>query len=178
VVDKRYRAGTVVFDASPLIYLAKLDAFDVLETLKIVGAVTPTVSQETTRPAVAYRHRDGLVIEATLEHGTLIPLQLTASESNEGRDLEKRIAGLHGGECEVLAVAIERSMPAVIFERRARAVARALGIELVDITELLIDGTADADLLDQRIRRFGELVDMRLKDMERLLEVARKGRLP
>jgi predicted nucleic acid-binding protein len=168
----------IAFDASPLIYLAKLDAMDVLENLGIVGAVTPAVAKETTRPAVAYRHRDGLVIEAALEDGRLALLELTPSETGIGSDLSGRIAGMHRGECEVLAVAIERSMSAVIFERRARAVARALGIHLVDVVELLVQGTPDPELLDWRIHRFAELVEMRLKDLELLLKMTGKGRLP
>jgi hypothetical protein len=63
----------------------------------------------------------------------------------------------------------------VIFERPARRVARAMGIRLLDVVELLFAGTRDVSLLEDRIRRFARLTQMRLTDLELLLlEVERR----
>jgi predicted nucleic acid-binding protein len=151
---------------------------DVLDHLGATGLVPPTVLEETTRPAVTYRHRDSLVIQTAIEHRVLMPLTLTSGELMSTGALSERIGGMHRGECEVLAVAIERSLPAAIFERRAQSVARALGVIRVDVVDLLFGGTSDRDLLEHRLRRFAELVAMRLKDIDQLLELARNRRLP
>ncbi len=165
--DNWYSKQGIVFDASPLIYLAKLDALDAMNLPALVPA---SVVRETTRPAVAYRHRDAIVIESAISAGRLGLVELTAEEEAFASSMSARVTGLHAGECDVLAVAITRSIPAVIFERRAKAVARAFGARLLDLVQVLFEGTRNDDLLEARIRRFGQLVEMRLTDMEALLE--------
>ena len=81
----------------------------------------------------------------------------------------ERIPGLHHGEAEILSVAISRSMPAVIFERRARRVARMLGADLIDVTELIVAGTTDRALMEDRIVRFARMVNMRFDHVTELL---------
>ena len=46
----------VMVDASPLIYLAKLDALDVFARAGHVPYVTPEVERETARAGLAYRY--------------------------------------------------------------------------------------------------------------------------
>jgi len=89
----------------------------------------------------------------------------------------KRIPGLDPGEAEVLAVSIARSLPAVIFERRARRVAGALGAGLIDVIELIVRGTTGRALREERIVRFARMVDMRLDDAVELLARVRSTSL-
>lgn len=60
-------------------------------------------------------------------------------------------------------------MPAVIFERRARRVARMLGADLVDVTELIVAGTRDRAVMEDRIVRFARMVNMRFDHVAELL---------
>lgn len=158
----------IVLDAAPLIYLAKLEALDVLEALPVAIA-TPSVIEEATRPSMAYRHPDAVLIEQAVSRGDIGQVSLDAGELAEAGAIEQQVAGLHAGECEVLAVARARNLAAVIFERPGRRVARASGIRLVDTVELLFAGTADQTLLERRIRGFARLSEMRLADVEALL---------
>ena len=174
MVDDRDRLRPLVFDAAPLIYLAKIEALDVITTGGFTAHAPASVLAEATRPAIAMRHPDAIVIEDEVQRGTILSLGLDAAEVARARDIERRVPGLHAGECEVLAVALARGMPAVIFERRARRVARAMGVSPVDMIELLFAGTADQGLLAERIRRFARLVEMRLQDLEQLLQLAER----
>ncbi len=175
--DSRYLTSAIVLDASPLIYLAKLEALDVLTVATGAALVTPTVLEEVTRPQIAYRHPDAVEVEQAIERGEIGVVTLTQAEHDAAVDMTKRVPGLDPGETEVLAVAISRTIPAVIFERRARRVARALGANLVGVVELLVAGTDDAVLREERIVRFARLVDMRLDDAVELLARIRSRRL-
>jgi predicted nucleic acid-binding protein len=176
VVDDRYRKGLVI-DASPLIYLAKIEAMEVFDRLGLKGIMTPAVVEETTRPALLFRHPDAAVIEAALRAGTIQATDLEASELSAAEALAARIPALHLGECEVLAVAQERRLQAVLFERRARNVARTIGVQLTDVIELLFRGTPDERELETRIRHLARLTKMRLADYDQLLERLEKRRL-
>ena len=167
--DSRYLISSVVLDASPLIYLAKLGALDVLANATKEAVVTPTVLEEVTRPQLAYRHPDAVDIEQAVDRGLVRVKELGDEEQALAADFAARVPGLHLGEAEVLAVAVSRSLAAVIFERQARRVARSLGAELVDVVELLVAGTTDEELRDDRIIRFARLVNMRFDHVAQLL---------
>jgi predicted nucleic acid-binding protein len=176
--DKRYLTSELILDASPLIYLAKLEALDVLEVSTRQAFVTPAVIEEVTRPQLAYRHPDAVVVERAMAAGTLEATEPTAAEQGRAHDIATLVSGLHSAEAEVLAIAISRTIPAVIFERRARRVAASLGASLVDVTELLVAGTRDGSLLEDRVVRFARLVDLRLDDAVALLERVRARGAP
>jgi predicted nucleic acid-binding protein len=167
--NSRYLTSSIVLDASPLICLTKLEALDVLSVATRAAAVTPMVFEEATRPQLAYRHPDAVEIEQAVASGRIETLELSGDEESEASSMLERIPGLHHGEAEVLSVAVSRSMPAVIFERRARRVARMLGAELVDVTELIVAGTVDGALMEDRIVRFARMVNMRFDHVTELL---------
>jgi len=175
--DSRYLTSALVLDASPLIYLAKLDALDVLAVAAEHSFATPTVLEEVTRPQIAYRHPDAVVIEQTVDSGMIGVLDLVKAEAEAAADMAQRVPGLDPGEAEVIAVAIERSIPAVIFERRAQRVAVSLGAPLVDVVELLVAGTTGSVLREERVVRFARLVNMRLDDAVELLARIRSSKL-
>lgn len=177
--DVQYRTASraAVVDASPLIYLAKLEALDVFREAGIHPLVPASVFEETTRPALAFRHPDAFRIEEAVTGGELEVIQTTLAEREAAEALAARIPQMHPGECEVLAMATGRVMPAVLFERRARVIARVLGVELFDLVDLLFDGTRDDDLLESRVREFGHGVNLRLTDLEALIALIQRRRL-
>jgi predicted nucleic acid-binding protein len=177
VVDKGSRKQQIVLDASPLIYLAKLEALEVFEVGNFEPLVPPHVIDEVATPALIYRHPDAMAIEEAARRGLLSPISLAVAEEHNAHRLSKQLPGMHVGECQVLAVAIERSIPAVIFERRGRSVARALGVELVDVIELVFGGTRDFIRLETRIKQLAALVNMRLADFEALRAKIERRRL-
>jgi predicted nucleic acid-binding protein len=174
MVDDPWRKRDIVLDAAPLIYLAKLEALDVLATAADAAYVPAVVVDETTRPALALRHPDAIAIERAIHQGLLTVLDPTGPEQAAATEIGDRVPGLHAGECQVLAIALHRGIAAVIFERRAQRVARSMGAELVDIVELLVAGTSEPDLLEARIRGFGRLVELRLAALEALIERVRE----
>jgi len=158
-----------VLDASPLVCLAKLEALDVLSVPTHEAVVTPMVLEEVTRPQLAYLHPDAVEIEQAVASGLIEVLELSSDEESEATTVLERNPGLHYRGAEVLSVAISRSMPAAIFERRARRVARMLGADLVDVTELIVAGTPDRALMHDRIVRFARMVNMRFDHVAQLL---------
>ncbi len=167
--DNRYLTSRLVLDASPLIYLAKLTALDVLSVVTDTAVVTPTVLEEVTRPQLAYRHPDSVEIEQAVANGLVHVWELEADERSLAEDFAKQVPGLHHGEAEALSLAVSRSMAAVIFERQARRVARTLGAELVDVVEMLVAGTPDDEPREDRVIRFARLVNMRFDHVAQLL---------
>ena len=167
--DSRYLTSRLVLDAGPLIYLAKLAALDVLSVATREAAVTPVVSEEVTRPQLAYRHPDAVEIEQAVSRGLIHVWEVDDDEQALAEDFTERVPGLHHGEAEVLSLAVSRSVAAVIFERRARRVGRTLGAELVDVVELLVAGTPDLELREDRVIRFARLVNMRFDHVAQLL---------
>ena len=167
--DSRYFTLKLVLDASPLIYTAKLSALDVMAVATDQAAVTPTVLEEVTRPQLAYQHPDAVEIEQAVSRGLIHVWELDDDEQAVAEDFTERVPGLHQGEAEVLALAVSRSASAVIFERRARRVGRTLGAELVDVVELLVAGTPDLELREDRVIRFARLVNMRFDHVAQLL---------
>jgi len=131
--------------------------------------VPPAVFDEVATPALAYMHPEARGIAKAVETGLVTVVELTPGETTlaEGRLGE---TGLGRGELQVLAIASERKLPALIFEHRGRNVARVLGARLVDLVELIFAGTASDMLLRERLRTFAGLVNLRIADYEALVE--------
>lgn len=175
MVDESDGTSAIVIDASPLIYLAKLGAMDAIRLARRRALITEAVREETTRPALVYRHADALTIETAMARGDIVVTSLSEGESGYADGLQSSVPGLGLGEAQVLAVAHERSIPAVVFERRGQAIARGRSIQLLDLIELLFDGTRQNDLLETRVRRLAEMVNMRIGDFEQVRDrIARR----
>ena len=103
---------------------------------------------------------------------------MTELSSTERETADRLIAeptGIDIGEAQVLAVGKELRLSVVLAERRGRSVARQLGIETRDVIEVLFAGTADDDLLRNRLRRLAGLIDLRVADYEAIQPVLTKG---
>lgn len=167
---------SVLVDAGPLIYLAKLDALDTFANAGRTPLVTAEIERETARPGLAYDHPDVVVIAEALRRGVLQRVDLTDGEGELADRIQSAARGIDSGEAQVLAAAQIRRIPALLFERRAIRLARSLGIETWSPVRLLFEGTPDSAVLRERIVRLAQLVDMRFDDLERLLELIKEGK--
>jgi predicted nucleic acid-binding protein len=160
----------LLLDASPLIYLAKIDALDALKAYE-QPAIAPEVHREVVAPGLGYRYPDSLAIDRAIESGLIAVVPATAQELARAEVLVADAGGLHVGEAVTLSIAAERGWSACLFERQAKRLAGALGVHVVDPVEVLFVGTEDGARLRQRVRRFGALVNMRLEQLEALLDL-------
>jgi predicted nucleic acid-binding protein len=162
-------------DAGPLIYLAKLDALDVFAGAGHQPLVTPEVERETARPGLAYIYPDASLIAEALRDGLLQRTGLSEEENEVAERLTTEAGGLDRGESEVIAAAARRSLPALLYERRAIRLARSLGLEVWSPLRLLVVGTNESELLRERARRFARLVEMRFEQLERVIREIEEG---
>ena len=166
----------LVLDASPLIYLAKLDAFDAIAIAGHAAVVPPSVIAEAARPELAFRHPEVAIIERAQAKGQLSIVPLETGETQLAAELANRYGGLHAGELDVLALGQARGWVICLHERQATRLARALGVATVHLVELLFAGTPDRDLLATRIRNFARLTNLTMNDLDLLLHLIRDRR--
>jgi len=166
----------LVLDASPLIYLAKLDAFDAVAIAGHVAIVPPSVYTEAARSELAFRHPEVAIIERIRMDGQLLVVSPELTETELATELAGRYGGLHAGELDVLALGQVRGWTTCFHERQATRLARALGVATVHLVELLFAGTPDMDLLERRIRHFARLTNLTINDLDALMELIRERR--
>ncbi|MBA2556749.1 MAG: hypothetical protein H0V12_05290 [Chloroflexi bacterium] len=166
----------MLVDASPLIYLAKLDALDVVAQAGHVPLVTPEVERETSRPGLAYRFADAVTIANALRDQVLVRIALSQDEALDATRLATSARGIHPGESEVLAIAAARGLPVLLYERRALRLARSLGLDAWSPIQLLVAGTPDPAQLRDRIVRFAGLVELRYSEVDALLRALEGNR--
>ncbi len=164
----------IVLDAGPLIYLAKLDAFDAVATAGHIAIVPASVYAEAARPELAFRHPEVALIEQARDDGLLHVESLDPAEEQVARELGERSAGLHVGELDVLAVGRSRDWPVCLHERQAARLARILGVTTIHLVELLFADTTNADQLGLRIRHFARLTNLAMDDLDILLNLIRE----
>ena len=166
----------LVLDASPLIYLAKLDAFDAVTIAGFAAVVPPSVYAEAARPELAFRHPEIATVERVRADGNLLVVELEAPEKELATDLAGRYGGLHAGELDVLALGQARHWTVCFHERQAARLARSLGLETIHVIEILFAGTPDLDVLERRIRRFARLTNLTMNDLDELMNLIRERR--
>ena len=116
----------LVFNSTPLIYLAKVGLLPRLKELPPERLTTAGVKQEVVDRGKEKAAKDALIIEKVIQEGTL----------RIGRIADKgllrvlsSIPELHPTDAEVLALAKEVGGIAIVDDRVAREVARTYGIE-------------------------------------------------
>lgn len=141
----------MVADAGPLIALAKLDRLDLMEALFNRVLVPEAVAEECIRDA---RRLDARRIRGALERGgrfERIPSVVSPGLGSLSRLLDP-------GEAQVLAMAREQGVLALIDEQKGRREARRMGIEIVGTGALLVAAkrrgmvTEVAPLLEQMVQ--------------------------
>ena len=118
---------SVVVDASPLIYFARMDALFLLP--KVFGRVgiPPAVYHEVVAVGRKRGFTDADLVATAIEQDWLKQINLEPAEE----DLVRGIATnrqLGPGEVEVIACALHRSSAALLHDRKAREAAARLGI--------------------------------------------------
>lgn len=166
----------LVLDASPLIYMAKLDAFDVLEIAGHIAAVPSSVYAEAARPELAFRHPEVAIVERARNDGRIVMAELDETERQLAADLANRFGGLHAGELDVLALGQVRGWAVCFHERQATRLADALGLASIHLIELLFAGTPDVGLLERRVRGFARMTNLTMNDLDVLLHLIRERR--
>jgi predicted nucleic acid-binding protein len=158
----------LIVDASPLIYLAKLDALDVFR-LDDPAAISEGVRNEVLLPQAAYRFPEIVRIDESVRKGGIEVVSLDKKERNSVEALSRQVPGLGRGVLETIAVARSRRWSAAIADRRASRIAQVHGISVVGMVELLFARTTDGDRLARRVRGLASLVNMRIEALEQLL---------
>lgn len=126
----------VVSDASPLIYLAKMDKLAFL--IQVVGpvAIPPAVYREAVEVGQRHGRPDADRIAAAIGEQTVVRLELTAREVqlSSGLGTDPRLGR---GECEVIACAVHRHLRALLHDKKARRVASAHGVRTIQAADVL-----------------------------------------
>jgi len=136
-----------VIDASPLIFLTRLERLDVLRQYEVIFA-PPEVIAEIERGRVA-GHPEALEIRSLLDDGTI--------KIRKGEKMRSEW-NLHQGEAAVIALAAKVKADEIITDDRAAiAVARYLGLRPVSVPFLLLrerrSGRMSRELFEASLRR-------------------------
>ena len=117
-----------VFDATPLIYLAKAERLDVIETLDEPRVVPEAVYREVVTTGVERGYDDARRIERAVEDGLVDTFAVDTDDSPVATRLARH-PGLSDADVAVLACADARSAVAVIDESARRSAAEVEGVE-------------------------------------------------
>ena len=144
---------TLVFDATPIIYLCKVGlagklrelrpSFRLLTTAEVYGEVYAKGAGKSTIEATALKE---------LFDGGLIEVESRMKRQRLVKGL-RRESGIHPGEESVLSLALSKGAIAIVDDRRARQFARALGIRLSGTPGVVIE------LVKRRVISKGEARD-------------------
>lgn len=159
---------SLIVDASPLIYLAKLDALDVFGK-DAPAAISEGVRHEVLLPQAAFRFPEIVGIDDSIRSGRIAVVALDKQEREGVGTLSRQVPGLGRGELETITTARSRGWTAALADRRATRIAEIHGVSVVGIVELLFARTTDSKQLAARIRDLARLVNMRIETLERLL---------
>lgn len=127
---------TVVSDASPLIYFAKMNALELLAQVLGPVSIPPAVYRETVEAGRRLREPDANRIAKAVEGQILARLTLTGQETL----LADRISAdprLGRGECEVIACAALRRFKALLHDKKARRIASAYNVPTMQAADVL-----------------------------------------
>ena len=136
---------TRVFDATPLIYLAKADRLDLLETTDSPRIVPKTVYQEVVTDGVEAGYDDARRIERAVENGMLEVVSVDIDDS----PLATRLAshpGLSDADIAVLACADARAAMAIMDEAAGRSAADAERIKTRGTAFLILSAVKQDEL--------------------------------
>lgn len=125
----------LVFDATPLIYLAAVDRLALLEGLDEDCVLPEAVFAEVVTVGIEAGHQDARRIEQAVERGTL---RVVAADVTELGSRLDRNQNLTDADAAVLVVADLSGATAVIDERYGRSVAATEGIETVGTVGLVV----------------------------------------
>lgn len=132
---------SVVADASPLIYFAKMEQLGFLHRVLGPVGISPAVFRETVVAGRELGLKDAERIAAAIEAGSIVRMSLSEDEVKLARSLQQSDPRLGPGECETIACAIHRRLKAILHDKKARRVAanhRARTMQGMDILFLAL----------------------------------------
>ncbi|RLM76578.1 DUF3368 domain-containing protein [Halorubrum sp. Atlit-26R] len=119
---------TWIFDATPLIYLAKAEQLGVIETVSDPRLVPERVYREVVTEGIDAGYDDARRIERAVEDGRLDVVEVDLDDSSVATRLDRH-AGLSDADVAVLACADARDGVAVMDEAAGRSAAAVEGVE-------------------------------------------------
>ena len=132
---------SVVADASPLLYFAKMKQLGFLHRVLGPVGISPAVFRETVVAGRELGLKDADRIAAAIETGSIVRISLSEDEVRLARSLQQSDPRLGSGECETIACAIHRGLKTILHDKKARRVAanhRARTMQGVDILFLAL----------------------------------------
>ena len=134
-----------VFDATPLIYLAKAERLDVIETLDEPRLVPEAVHHEVVTAGVERGYDDTRRIERAVEDGLVDVVAVDTDDSPVATRLARH-PGLSDADIAVLACADARNAVAVIDEPAGRSAAEVENVETRGSAYLVLAAMMDGAL--------------------------------
>jgi predicted nucleic acid-binding protein len=118
----------LIFDATPLIYLARIGLANLLETIPAPRFASRSVFTEVVEHGMAKGHADALALSHLFE----VKAISIVDPSDKGiLSALRKVRGLEEPDAETLAIAKERNYRAVVDDLLARKVARTYAIDFV-----------------------------------------------
>ena len=114
---------SIVADASPLIYFAKMDQLGFLHQVLGPVGIPPAVFRETVIAGRELGLKDAERIAAAIEAGSIVRISLSEDEARLAQSLQQSDPRLGCGECETIACAVHRQLKAILHDKKARRMA-------------------------------------------------------
>ncbi|MBP1922156.1 putative nucleic acid-binding protein [Halorubrum alkaliphilum] len=140
-----------VLDATPLIYLAKAEQLDIIETLDEPRVVPKAVHHEVVTAGVERGYDDARRIERAVEADLLDIVTVDLDESAVADRLQRH-PGLSDADVAVLACADARDAVAVMDESAGRSAAEVEGIETRGTAYLVLSAVKRGAMTPERGR--------------------------
>lgn len=118
----------IASNTSPMIALAQIRRLELVKALYGSVLIPPAVKIECIDRGKAIGAQDVYEIERCLQQGWITVVPLAKNSEREAKQLMAR-ARLGQGEAEAILLARERSVPVILDDAEARAVARSLGLQ-------------------------------------------------
>ena len=134
-----------VFDATPLIYLAKAERLDVIETLDEPRVVPKAVYREVVTTGVEQGYDDARRIERAVEDGLVDVVAVDTDDSPVATRLARH-PGLSDADAAVLACADARDAVAVMDESAGRSAAGVEDVETRGTAYVVVTAVRDGAL--------------------------------
>jgi len=130
----------LVFNSTPLIYLAKVGLSKVLEDLKGEKVTSPEVKREVVNEGKRKGVPDAVVLEKLFESRVF---RIVEPKNKEFLSRLLKTKGLHVTDAEVLALAKELDGLAVVDDEVARKTAKVYGIAYVSTPYVLVRAVSE-----------------------------------
>jgi len=140
----------LVFNSTPLIYMAKVGLSRVLEDLKCEKLTSPQVKKEVVDEGKHKGIPDAIVLEKTFQNNAF---KVTEPKDRNFLASLLRTKGLHITDAEVLALAKECDGIAVIDDEVARKTAKIYGVSYVGTPYILMRAVTERLITKERAKQ-------------------------